>query len=138
MVVDVTITVDAKSDEKSQKIMDKIVINYNGSPSEVKVETYIKGSLNCNNCNLNINYMVKMPATNELKLKNTFGSAHIGDLSGPTDLRLEYGTMEVGKLQNKTNEIVMKYGELEFEYIKAANLKMEYGSLEIDKADYWK
>lgn len=136
VVVDVTITVDGKSAEKAQQIMDKIVINYNGSPTEVKVETYIKGSLNCNNCKLSIDYMVKMPATNQLKMKNTFGDAFIGDLIGATDLRVEYGSMELGKLENKANDIVMKFGDMEVEYLKAANLNMEYGSLEIGKADY--
>ena len=136
VVIDIVITVDGKSESKAKEILDKIVINFNGSPSVVKVETYIKGKLSCNNCKLNIDYDIKMPATNKLDLKNSFGNAHVGDLSGKTNFKISYGNLTLGKLGSKENVIDMNFGDVDIEKLKAADINMEYGSLELGEAGY--
>jgi len=136
VVIDIIIKVEGKSDSKAKEVLDKIVINFNGSPSEVKVETSIKGKLNCSNCNLSIDYDVKMPSTNHLNLSNSFGSAYLGDLNGNTNFNISYGSLSLGKLASKENNIKVNFGDLEIESVKAADIDIESGTMEIGAAGY--
>ncbi|MDT8393685.1 MAG: DUF4097 family beta strand repeat-containing protein [Bacteroidales bacterium] len=136
VTVDITVTIKAKSQEKAEKAMEKVDVSISGNASLVKAITTVKDGLNCKNCEFQINCDVKMPASNQLELKNSFGNTRVGDLSGSADLTVRYGNLNLGKLENKENKIDIKFGDAEIAYLKAAELKMAYGALEIGKAEY--
>ena len=136
VVIEVKVSVSGKSEKEAKAILDKVNIELSGTASYVKAVTKISGNLNCRNCKFSINYDIKMPATNHLELKNSFGDAIVGNLSGSTEFEVSYGSLSLGKLENKDNVINMKFGDVEIDYLKAANMEMEYGSLEIGKAGY--
>lgn len=136
VTVDITVTVKGKSLEKAEKAMERVEVSISGNASLVKAIATVKDGLNCKNCEFHINCDVKMPASNQLELKNSFGNTRVGDLSGSTDLTVRYGNLNLGKLENKENKIDVKFGDAEIASLKAAELKMAYGALEIGKAEY--
>jgi len=136
VVIDVQVSVDAKSEKESQRILDKINVKITGSADLVKAITTIDGKLNCKNCNMNIEYEVKMPASNALVLENEFGDAYVESLSGNTLIKIGYGNLELGELTSKENIIEVKFGDAEITFLKAAELIVEYGNLELGKAGY--
>ncbi len=136
LVIDVEISVDARSEKESQRILDKINVTISGTADLVKAITTFDGKLNCNNCNLEIEYEVKMPASNALVLDNEFGNACVGDLSGNTQIKIGYGNIELGKLSAKKNNIIVKFGDAEIDFLRAADLTIEYGSMDLGKAGY--
>ncbi|MEE4256216.1 MAG: hypothetical protein V2I47_04190 [Bacteroidales bacterium] len=136
VMIEVEVSVDAKSEKESQRILDKIDIEISGDKSLVSASTAINGKLNCNNCDLNITYEVKMPSKGMLELSNTFGNAVIGDLEGGAKLNVEYGNLEAGTLSGKLNTVTVKFGSADIDEVKAADIHMEYGELELDMAGY--
>ncbi len=138
ITIEVNITVDAKSEKESQRILDKISIDMSGSNTAVKATTKISGNINCKNCEFSIDYKVKMPAKAMLELDNQFGNAYIGDLAGMISVEVAYGNLEMGKVIGKDSQIEVKFGNAEIDYILAADLQLEYGNMEIGKAEYLK
>ncbi|NQT76661.1 MAG: DUF4097 family beta strand repeat protein [Bacteroidetes bacterium] len=136
VVIDVLISVDAKSEKESQRILDKITIEISGSNAQVEANTQISGNLNCRNYSLNIDYEVKMPESNMLYLENQFGSTVVGDLSGKARIQISYGDLTLGDLNSKENIINVRFGDTEIDFLKAADLHIEYGSLELGKSGY--
>jgi hypothetical protein len=136
VMIDITVKVDGKSKEDAAKIIDKVDVSISGSDNSVKVIAKLNGNLKCKNCDFSINCMVKMPMTNKLVLKNTFGNVDIDDLNGATDIYVSYGSMTLGNFSSKENKIELKYGDAEIAMLKAADLDMAYGAIEIGKAGY--
>lgn len=136
VVIEVEVSVDAKSEKDSQRILDKIDIKISGGTTLVTASTVIGDKLNCRNCEMNITYEVKMPATGMLELSNEFGNAIIGDLEGSAKLKVEYGNLIAGTLSGKLNDITVKFGNAEIDEVKAADIHIEYGELEVDMAGY--
>jgi len=136
VVIDVQVSVEAKSENESQRIMDKIDIKISGSNDLVKAVTTFNGKLNCKNCDLEIEYEVKMPASNALILTNEFGNAYVGNLSGKTEIKIEYGNLEMDELVGKENDVVVKFGNAEINAVKTAKFVIEYGNLDLGKAGY--
>lgn len=134
--IDVEITVDAKNEKDSQRILDKISVEMSGSSTAVSAKTEFGGNLNCKNCDFSIDYMVKMPVKAVLDLRNDFGNAYVGDLEGMSSLDVRYGNLEVGKVLGKDSQIQVKFGNGEVDYIKSADIQVEYGNFELGKAEY--
>ncbi len=134
--INVEVRVDAKSDKESQRILDKIDVKISGSNDQVKAITSFDGKLNCKNCDMEIEYEVKMPASNALTLKNEFGNAYVGKLAGKTDIEIGYGNLELDELSGKENRVVVKFGNAEINTVKASELVIEYGNVELGKAGY--
>lgn len=136
VMIDVEISVDAKNEKESQKVLDKINAKISGSNDLVKAITVFTGKLNCRNCEMNIEYEVKMPASCMLDLKNEFGNAYVGELSGPAKIRVDYGNLELDGLTGKGNSVTVKFGNAEIGVVKASEMHIEYSNLELAKAGY--
>lgn len=136
VVIDVEVSVDARNEKDSQKILDKINVKISGSNDLVKAYTSFDGNLNCKNCDMNIEYEVKMPASLLLDLKNEFGNAYVGALKGAAKIRIDYGNLELSGLASKDNSITVKFGNAEIGDVKAAEMHFEYSNLELGKAGY--
>jgi len=132
----VTVKVANATEKNAQELLDKVDVAFSGSATQVKAATKINGKLNCRNCEFSIDYEVKMPGTNNLDLTNSFGNAFIGSLEGSVVTNISYGNLNAGKLQNKENSIKLKFGNMDLDHAKAADIEMEYGALEIGSAGY--
>lgn len=136
VIIEITVTVDGQSKEDAAKIIDKVDVSISGSTASVEAIAELKGGLKCKKCNFSINCEVKMPASNSLVLKNSFGNVDVEDLDGVTDIKVSYGNMTLGNFNSKENKIELKYGDGEIDMLKAADLDLAYGAIEIGKAGY--
>ena len=134
--IDVEVKVDAKNEKDSQKILDKINVKISGSNDLVKAITLFDGKLNCKNCEISIDYEVKVPSSSTLLLRKDFGNANVAGRDGVNDLKVEYGNLVTGELSGKDNKLVVKFGNAEIDALKAAELHLEYSGLELGKAGY--
>lgn len=136
VVIDVNISVDARSEKETQRILDKISVEISGSNSKVEARTTFDGKLNCKNCDFEIEMEVKMPRSVFLDLGNEFGNAYVDDLDGKLRADVSYGNLEVNSLNSSENDIEVNFGSFEADFIKAGKLEMEYSELELTRAGY--
>lgn len=136
VTIDVEITVDARNQKDSQRILDKISVEMSGSSTSVSAKTEFGGNLNCKNCEFSIDYNIKMPMKTMLDLKNEFGNAYISDIEGMSSVDVRYGNLEMGKVLGKDSQIQVKFGNGEIDYLKSGNVQIEYGNFELGKAEY--
>lgn len=162
VVIEVTIKVDTRNEDKAEEFFDKVDIDFSSSSSEVSATTEIgnqKSSswtswLNPKNWNNNneysINYEVWMPASCSLDLANRYGDVAVGDLDGDVRLQLKYGDgiledvggdfeLDLGygdvKMGNTNDmELDIKYGEFKCGTSRDINCDTKYSEIHIDKA----
>lgn len=136
VTINVIVSVDAKSEKESQRILDNINVTINGSNTSVKAITKMNGKADCKNCEFSIDYFVKMPATGMLNVQNEFGNTYVGDLDGKAKVTVKYGNLEMGDLRADKNDINVAFGDAEFDIVTAAEVHLEYGSIEIGKSGH--
>lgn len=140
VLIEVEITVKNKSGNKSKKMLEEITIDFNSSNDLIEAVTKFevkqgKTTINKNN-QKEINYKIKMPATGNLKVRNSFGDVYVNHLLGKTDLLVKYGSFRAGKLMNQKNKIELHFSKSgSIDFVKDANLGLHYSDLEIIKSE---
>jgi len=82
-----------------------------------------------------INYTVDMPKRNKLELRNKFGDTYLADLSSDVDLNIGYGYLKAGNLTGNT-EIFIEFGSgtCQVESIAKGELTIKYSKISIDQS----
>ena len=151
IVIDVTITTNGNNLEKVEKKLKDINIEFSGSSSRVIAKTRFSKSKSFwnwgnNNVSMKINYVIKMPMSNNVDLENDYGSINLDKLEGRATIDCDYGKITTKELMADNNDISFDYTKNSyFEYIKSGAINADYSSytvgktndLEID-ADYTK
>lgn len=134
--VDVVIITSSNDEKVAQSLLDNISIESNtGNPIvfTTKFSSSNSGSKNKNSqSKMEINYIVYMPATTPLDVKNEFGNTFVPDWSGVINLDQCFGNVTTGSLPN-AKDINVKFGALTSSSIKDGNIQVSYSSLSIDK-----
>jgi len=138
----VTITTKANDEEKAQRKLDDITVEFNGSNNLVSAKTIFIKSKNSwwnwsgnNNVNMTINYVVKMPITNAVDLSNNYGNINVGKLEGRATINCDYGKITTKELMADNNRISFDYtSNCYFEYIKSGEINADYSGFTIAKA----
>jgi hypothetical protein len=87
------------------------------------------------NTNLQIDYKVKMPVTNNVDLTNDYGTIYLNELRGKARINCDYGKVIIGSLFHKDNRIDMDYtSNSTIEFINTGEINADYSGLTIDKA----
>lgn len=141
--IEVIITVNGNSESNVEKKLNDIYIEFNQTPSEVTAKTIIEKSTrnwswwgSSNNVNYKINYTVKMPFTNNLDLSNDYGSISLDKLSGEAKISCDYGSFDIGELQNSTNKINADYvSSSTISFVNGAVINADYSKLNIEKSN---
>ncbi|MEQ6119150.1 hypothetical protein [Reichenbachiella sp. MALMAid0571] len=133
--IDVKIEVIArgKNEERAQNILDQIDISISDSGNLIKFITELKGNMNNKNSEtFEINYLVNMPMSNSLKLKNSFGETYLADFSGNLDLDVSYGELKADKLTGQS-EVKISFGDGEIDLMKSGELTIKYSDVEVEE-----
>ena len=151
--IEVNIKTNSNNEEKAQKKLDEITVEFNGSSSMVEAKTkFGKNSSswwnwgNNNNVNMEINYIVKMPITNSVDLNNDYGSINLDKLEGRATINCDYGKITTKELMADNNSLNFDYtNNSYFEYIKSGKINADYSGYTVGKtknlqvaADYTK
>jgi hypothetical protein len=144
IVIEVLIRTTGKDKEMVQKKLDHIDIDFKQSDGEVNAKTVIERSNTSwwnnlfgdnNNVNMEINYRIKAPSTNNIDLKNDYGNISIDKLKGNASISCDYGSLQIGELLGNKNRLNFDYTRgSNFGYIKRARINADYSEFTIDEA----
>ncbi|GGD93237.1 hypothetical protein [Planktosalinus lacus] len=142
--IEVTIITNGNNEEEVQKRLDEITVEFNASKSQVSAETLIAkkksnwsfwGS-NTGKVNMKINYLVKMPISNSLDIKNDYGAISLNEIDGNVNISCNYGTFILGDLNGSENFLQFDYTtKASINYINQATINADYSEYEIKKAN---
>ncbi|MCX2745739.1 hypothetical protein OO013_17790 [Mangrovivirga sp. M17] len=137
--IDIEIVVEAKNDDRADKLLDKISIEFIGgdNSSEVGAKTDMKGSMNTSKGEkFEINYEVKVPASQPMDVSHQFGPLVIGDLKGKLEINHQHGNAMLGKIVGNGSTIDMQFGDLDVEELSNAEVEIQHcGNVSIEKAN---
>ncbi len=143
IVMEITITTNGNDEEKVQKRLDEITVNFSASDQMVTAETRFNKNKsnswwkwnNNNKVNMKVNYVVKMPITNNVNLNNDYGSINLGKLEGRATINCDYGKITTEELMADDNELTFDYTSGSyFSYVKSGKINADYSSFTVGKA----
>ena len=131
--IQVTVTARKRNESSATNALNQIDIDFSQNSSGVEVETEISGSMNNRSGEkLTIDYEVKMPKSNNLDLKHSYGSLYVDDIEGDVDLKMSYGNMKIQAI-NSESEIKLSYGNGEIESLQDGELSVSYSNISIEE-----
>jgi len=141
IVIKVTITTSGNNEEKVQKKLDQINVEFDANASNVSAKTIINKSSswkmwgNNNNISMEINYLIKMPTTNNVNLNNDYGAINLDKLQGTATINCDYGSINIGELQNSDNTINIDYTNNSFiDFMKDGIINADYSTLSVNRS----
>ncbi|MBO6607279.1 hypothetical protein [Psychroserpens sp.] len=129
--------------EKVEKKLEDIDVEFNASNDMVVAKTTFNKNKSKswwnwgknNKINMEINYMIKMPITNNVDLSNDFGSIDLDKIEGRAKISCDYGKITTKELMADNNDISFDYtNNCYFEYIKSGKINADYSSYSIGTA----
>jgi len=141
--VEITVVIKVKGNNLSavEKKLRTINVDFNASSDWVSAKTIFEKSSwslwgNSNRESYQIDYTVKMPKSNNIKLNNDYGSIMIDDIDGTADINCDYGKIIIDKLNHKTNNILLDYcSRSTINYMKSGTINVNYSKLTVDKSN---
>lgn len=130
--IKVVVEVYKMSQKKAENLLEKFDVEFSGTKNLVSATTKI-AKLGRGNKSFSVNYYVKLPKTLKLNIMNKYGDVYLPSMEGSTDLTVKYGDLQVDKLLNTKNLIIVKYGELNADKINEARIDFAYSDLSIDE-----
>lgn len=84
--------------------------------------------------NIQVDYTVWMPNTNDLKIENKFGDIYLGDYYGKIDINLSNGNLKAHDFKGETS-LVMSFADANINSIREAQLDCNFSEMYIKNAD---
>nr|WP_290854706.1 hypothetical protein [Flaviramulus sp.] len=143
IVFEITITTSGNDEEKVIKKLNDIDVKFSTSSDWVSAETQFdknnsKSWWNWggkNNVNMKINYIVKIPMTNHIKINNDYGNISVEKLEGKAEINCDYGKITTKELMADGNILNFDYTNgCYFEYIKSGKINADYSSYTVSKS----
>jgi len=140
IVIEVHITTEGNNEDKTQKRLNSIDVNFSGTSSQVSAKTIFNKNGgknwfgNNNNTSMEINYTIKMPITNSLDLSNDYGSINLNKLEGHAKISCDYGQMIIGELMADDNSLNFDYtSKSTIGYMKSGKINADYSGFTLDE-----
>lgn len=143
VVIEVHIKTNGNNEEKVQKKLDEISIDFEASSERVSAETIFNKSSNGwgwswgnnNNVNMQINYTIKVPVKNNVDLSNDYGNIILDRIDGHARINCDYGRLELGELRGRNNRLNFDYtSKSTIGYINSGEIRADYSGFTIEKA----
>jgi hypothetical protein len=143
VVIQVHIKTNGNNEEKVQKKLDEISVDFEATKDRVSAETiYNKRNNgwgwnwgNNNNVNMQINYTIKVPVKNNVDLNNDYGNIILDRIDGHAKINCDYGRLELGELRGRNNQLNFDYtSKSTIGYINSGEIRADYSGFTIDKA----
>jgi len=143
--IEVTIKTNGNDEDKVQKKLDGITVEFSGSASQVSAKTKFAKKNNSSwslfggknsNVNMEVHYKVKMPVTNSLNVSNDYGAISLNRLEGHAKIYCDYGKLSIGDLLADDNYLSFDYtSNSNIEYMKSGKINADYSSFTLVKAE---
>ena len=138
---DITIKVSGNDDDKIEERLEGIDIEFSSSSNLVSAITKIEKNKNSwwnwgkkMNLKMEIDYVIKMPMTGNVDLRNKFGAINLDKLKGSSKIRCDHGKITTKELLSNTNDISFNHTrDSYFEYIKNGEISTTHSSFTVAK-----
>ena len=143
ILIEVTIKTNSNDEDKAQKKLDNISVDFSGSSDYVSARTIFDNEKSKswwnwgsnNNVNMEVNYVIKLPITNNVDLSNDYGSINLEKLEGRATISCDYGKITTKELMADNNSLSFDYtNNSYFEYIKSGKINADYSDFIVAKA----
>lgn len=142
VMIEVHIKTNGNNEEKVQKKLDQITVDFEASSSIVSAKTIFGNNKNSwgwnsrnNNVNMQINYTIKLPIKNSVHLNNDYGSILLDRIDGHAKINCDYGRLEIGELRGRNNQLNFDYtSKSTIDYINSGTINADYSGFTIQKA----
>ena len=143
VMIEVTIKTNSDNEEKAQEKLNDITVEFYANSDLVSAKTiFNKNKSNSwwkwvknNNVNMEINYVIKLPITNNVELSNDYGNINLEKLDGRAVISCDYGKITTKELMADNNYISFNYtNNSYFEYIKSGKINADYSGFTVAKA----
>lgn len=142
-VIEVHIKTNSDNEEKAQKKLDDITIEFSANPSLVSAKTLFNKKRdswnfwgNNNNVSMEINYTIKLPVTNSVDLNNDYGAISLDKLEGNAKIDCDYGQLLIGELRADDNYLTFDYtSKSTIAYMKSGKINADYSGFTLEKGE---
>lgn len=143
IVIKVSISTNGDDEEKVAKRLDQIDVDFNGNANNVSAKTIIEKTSSSwslwgkkNNVNIEINYLIQMPISNNVDLNNDYGAITLDKLEGSASINCDYGKITIGELWNTNNSINIDYtNKSTIDLMQGGSVNADYSTLYIDRSN---
>ncbi|WP_456437601.1 hypothetical protein [Psychroserpens sp.] len=141
--IEVHIKTNGDDLEEVQNKIDDVNVEFNASSTLVMAKTMFNKDKSRswwnwgknNNVNMLINYVIKLPITNNVDLNNDYGNITLDKLQGRAEISCDYGKITTKELMADNNDINFDYtNNSYFEYIKSGSINADYSGFTVGKA----
>lgn len=143
VTIEVHIKTTGDNEEKVQRKLDGITVDFEGNSSMVSATTIFNKDKNTwgwnwgnnNNVNMQVNYTVKIPIKNSVNLSNDYGSIILDRIDGHAKINCDYGRLEIGELHGRSNQLSFDYtSKSTIGYINSGKINADYSGFTIERA----
>ena len=137
--VEAELVARAETDAGVRQVLDALDVQwleYDAKTGGVAVSTLFGPALRgrAGGCRYEVNYTVWLPRATALRVHSSFGDVTVaGDLSGPTELAVEYGTLRTGRLEGPRNLVRIGNGDCRLAFAGRADIDASYARLHLDE-----
>ncbi len=142
--VEVEITVKAKNEDEAEDIFNRIDINFDDDPSEIRVETVYRSeekkgwggwTNNSCECSYTVDYEVYMPVDGSVDVELKYGNLNLDEINGEAAIELKYGNIWAKNINNDV-ELMLGYGDAEFDNVHDMEMEVKYSRIEIESSKH--
>ncbi|MGB5699210.1 hypothetical protein [Muriicola sp.] len=141
IVIEVVIKTNGNNEEKVQKKLDEISVQFDASASMVSAKTEFNNNKGWNwnwgssNVNMQIDYTIKLPVKNSVHLNNDYGNITLDRIDGYAKISCDYGRLQIGELHGRNNDLSFDYTSKSYiGYINSGKIMADYSGFTIEKA----
>lgn len=141
--IDVKITVKGNDlDDVEDKLSD-IDVEFSATSSLVEAKTIFGGGgrnswrwfKKSKRINYQIDYLVKMPVSNDVSLSNDYGSISLDEINGNASINCDYGKITIGDLRGDMSKINLDYcSGSTVQSMNDGSVNVDYSKITIDSA----
>lgn len=135
---DVDVITRAETEEKAQQLQDMIQVQVlDNDPTTGGIAARSRFGAMPKECwsrtkLYEVNYTIWVPQNTPLALHNTFGEISLtGDLTGATELAIEYGSLRTARLEGPRNSVRITNGQCTVPYAGRATVEASYSKLRL-------
>lgn len=140
----VKITVDVRDKKQADDLLEMLTVVFTQDGDKITASTKISddfgrsGNWFGSNKKFSIDYTVKMPKNNNLKISNKYGNIFIDEMRSFVDIDLKYGDMNINKLtrgdEKPMNQIMLAYGKANITECNWLKLQVSYSKVELERS----
>jgi hypothetical protein len=136
--IQIDITTNSDNEENAKERLDGITVEFDTNSTLVSAITKIKKQTSSwwsrkNNVSMEINYLVKVPVTNNVDLSNDYGGITLDRITGSAKINCDYGKLDIGRLENSNNSINIDYtNKSNVEFMKDGSINADYSTIHFE------